>query len=134
MTGTGGIIETLANGGPNPLFPCPNFNDLYVTQRIQIHSDNLNEDWLTSSGYGFSYNEVIGLFLQEHWIAGTAWKYTYTADFPGGSQKYLRGSLNFPWCAIEMTTNTIFIQGTEGAASMMTIGFGDQYIITTVGG
>jgi len=108
---------------------------LYVTQRIQIHSGDDGFDWVRQNGYGFVYNEVIGLFLQEHWIAQFApWRYTYTADFPGGSQKYLRGSLNFPWCAIEMTTNTIFIQEAEGAASMMTIGFGDQYIITPKAG
>jgi hypothetical protein len=110
---------------------------LYVTQRIQIHSNDndLNYDWVTQHGCCFVYNEFIGLFLHEYWIAVYGpWKYTYTADFPGGSQKYLRGFLNFPWCAIEMTTNTIFIQGTEGAASMMTIGFGDQYIITPVAG
>ena len=38
MTGTGGILEVLANEGANPLFSRPNFNDLYVTSRIQIHS------------------------------------------------------------------------------------------------
>ena len=121
-------MEALANGGANLLFSQPNFNDLYVTQRIQMHSDELNYDWVTQNSYGFIYHKVIGLFIQEFHVGPKAdgfWKYTYTADTPGGFQKSLKGVIDFPWCEVTMTNDTIFLQGTEGAAIMMTIGFGD---------
>ena len=122
-------METLANGGTDLLFSQPNFNDLHVTQRIQIHSDDLNYDWVEQN-YGFIYHKVIGLFIQEFHVGPTAptpgyWQYTYTADTPGGFQKSLKGVIDFPWCEITMTTDTIFLQETEGAANMITIGFGD---------
>ena len=64
MTGTGGILEVLANEGANPLFSRPNFNDLYVTSRIQIHYGDFPYYWVTQN-YGFVYQSIFGLFIQE---------------------------------------------------------------------